>query len=616
GSDSSEPWTGAVESEVTVSGSVGDGPAINSSVRIRSRDGDSLATFVSDSSGSYRVDLKVSDRQFPLLVDASGGIDIVTNSAPDFVMRSAAVSSGKNVTANVNPFSTLAYEAATDMNGGLTSANLLAAEDIVVASANSGLTTLVSQGPMQTRVDGGNAAEIIKASETIAEVIRRTRDALNASGRTSTGNSVMEALGSDLIDGVIEGNGGSRADSRTAAVAIVAAAQVLLEAMVNELHVNGVDVTNDMRMAIDQVVSGPVSPSLDDLSVTAEMIGQARIGLEAAFAVTSDTGISDLIQVLDGVQAGMAPALVRTLMPGSYRDALHSAVAMAAAGDDSVVATINGVARSGGTSGDGNNRAPTISGQPANTVRAGTPYDFSPTASDLDGDSLSFSITARPDWATFDTSTGRLSGTPLATHVGRYDGISITVSDGALTSSVGPFSIEVTTGNSAPTITGTPATTVGVSETYSFTPQASDPDGDTLRFLISGDPNWATFDTLTGRLSGTPNAVHVGVYDGIVITVTDGSSQASLAAFSIEVTDAGAATGSVALNWTPPTENEDGSPLMDLSGYKLYWGRDGGVLGNSVTIDNPSITRFIVDNLTPGSYEFVATAINSAGVES
>jgi len=26
--------------------------------------------------------------------------------------------------------------------------------------------------------------------------------------------------------------------------------------------------------------------------------------------------------------------------------------------------------------------------------------------------------------------------------------------------------------------------------------------------------------------------------------------------------------GSVTLNWTPPTENEDGSPLMDLAGYR------------------------------------------------
>ena len=51
--------------------------------------------------------------------------------------------------------------------------------------------------------------------------------------------AVIQALGSDLIDGVIEGNGGPRSDNRLAAITNIVAAQVLLEAMANELHVNG-----------------------------------------------------------------------------------------------------------------------------------------------------------------------------------------------------------------------------------------------------------------------------------------------------------------------------------------------------------------------------------------
>ena len=346
------------------------------------------------------------------------------------------------------------------------------------------------------------------------------------------------------------------------------------------------------------------------------MIEQANVGLAAAFAVTGNSQISDLIQTLDGIQPGMNASLVRTIMPNNYRGALNSAVAMAAGGDNSVVTTINDIARAGDNSSGSDNRAPTISGQPPGTVRVGSPYDFTPTASDLDGDPLTFSITAQPPWATFDTTTGRLSGTPAATHTGNYTGITITVDDGALSSTLGPFSINVSSNNSAPTISGTPATTVGVGEAYSFIPQASDPDGDTLRFSITGIPSWASFDAFTGRLSGTPGSTHVGVYNGISISVTDGSAETSLAPFSIEVTDAGAASGTVTLNWTPPTENEDGSRLMDLAGYRLYWGRNGGTLNNSVTINNASVTRYMVNNLTPGTYEFVATSLNSAGVES
>ena len=79
---------------------------------------------------------------------------------------------------------------------------------------------------------------------------------------------------------------------------------------------------------------------------------------------------------------------------------------------------------------------------------------------------------------------------------------------------------------------------------------------------------------------------------------------------------AGAATGAVTLNWTPPTENEDGTQLMDLAGYRLYWSRNGGAYSPPVTINNPSVTRYFVDNLAPGTYEFVATSLNGAGVES
>ena len=56
--------------------------------------------------------------------------------------------------------------------------------------------------------------------------------------------------------------------------------------------------------------------------------------------------------------------------------------------------------------------------------------------------------------------------------------------------------------------------------------------------------------------------------------------------------------------------------LMDLAGYKLYWGTMPGVYTDSVTIDNPGLSSYVVDNLVPGTYEFVATAFNTSGVES
>jgi hypothetical protein len=614
--DYDSAWVGDIKSDLTVSGSVGDGPAINATVTIRKSNGEELKSFKSDASGSYNVDLSVSQRHFPLLVDATGGTDIVTDAAPDFVLRGAVLSAQGSVTANVNPFSTFAYELAKDLNGGLTTENLIAAEKIVVVSLNSGLTTLASSGPMRTPVDESNVSEMIKASETLAEIVRRTRDALNQAGHTTTADAVIEALASDLIDKVIEGNGGPRADARTAAVANVVTAQVILEAMTNELHVNGANATDAMRSAIQQVVPGSAQPGLDELGITSEMIDQVSVGLSAVFAVNGNDRIAGLMQSVSGLQHGMETALVRTMVASDHRTALGGLPEMVAASDPATLELINNVIRDSETTGSAENRVPTISGQPPTSVRAGSRYEFVPTASDLDGDSLTFSIENKPSWATFDPETGALSGMPQTGDAGVYEGIKITVSDGSLSADVGPFTIEVRANNSSPTISGTPPTRITAGESYSFTPRASDPDSSTLRFSITGKPAWADFDVLTGHLWGSTSEGDVGTYSGIVISVTDGTETASLQAFSIEVLAAGAATGSVTLSWTPPSENEDDSQLTDLAAYRIYWSRVGENYGPPATISNPSVTRYVVEGLAPGTYEFAAKAVNRSGVES
>ena len=261
------------------------------------------------------------------------------------------------------------------------------------------------------------------------------------------------------------------------------------------------------------------------------------------------------------------------------------------------------------------NTAPVISGAPAATATVGVQYSFRPTGSDADGDALTYSVTNAPAWATFNSSTGRLRGTPSASDVGTTSGIVIRVSDGQAEAALPAFSITVSAPpNSPPTISGTPPASVTVGESYDFLPSASDADGDTLTFGISNAPAWASFDTATGSLQGAPGAGDVGVYSNIVITVDDGTAQASLAAFSITV-DA-IAVGTATVSWVPPTENEDGSALTDLAGFHVYWGKTSGSYSNNVTINNPGITSYMIENLSPGTYFFVATAFSSTGVES
>lgn len=168
--------------------------------------------------------------------------------------------------------------------------------------------------------------------------------------------------------------------------------------------------------------------------------------------------------------------------------------------------------------------------------------------------------------------------------------------------------------NNAPTISGAPPISVKVGESYSFTPTASDADGDRLTFNVQNRPAWSNFDTSTGTLSGMTVQGDEGNYSNIVITVSDGSASASLPAFSVAVDQIG--LGSVILGWTPPTQNSDGSPLTDLAAYNIYFGTSRGIYPDRIHIDNPGITSYVVDNLTPNTYYFVATTENSMGVES
>src|SRR5262245_6183008 len=72
--------------------------------------------------------------------------------------------------------------------------------------------------------------------------------------------------------------------------------------------------------------------------------------------------------------------------------------------------------------------------------------------------------------------------------------------------------VPITDANTAPTISGSPATSVVPGQTYTFTPAAADPNGDRLTFEILNQPGWAQFDTATGRLTGTPTAAQIGTY--------------------------------------------------------------------------------------------------------
>jgi len=171
-----------------------------------------------------------------------------------------------------------------------------------------------------------------------------------------------------------------------------------------------------------------------------------------------------------------------------------------------------------------------------------------------------------------------------------------------------------TTTNRSPSISGSPTTTAKTSIAYSFQPVANDPDGDALTFEVRSKPDWAVFDSSTGKLSGTPADGDTGTYSNIQILVSDGKAQAALPSFTITVS--APVVGAATLSWQPPELNEDGTPLTDLSGYVVRYGKNPAILDQKVSLTNPGLTTVVVENLVEGTWYFTLASVNASGVES
>jgi hypothetical protein len=74
------------------------------------------------------------------------------------------------------------------------------------------------------------------------------------------------------------------------------------------------------------------------------------------------------------------------------------------------------------------------------------------------------------------------------------------------------------------------------------------------------------------------------------------------------------------LTWTPPTQNNNGSPITGLAGYKIYWKSSAsGSYTDAQSKDVGNVSSVTIQSVTGSSsaiYYFAATAYNSSGAES
>ncbi len=249
-----------------------------------------------------------------------------------------------------------------------------------------------------------------------------------------------------------------------------------------------------------------------------------------------------------------------------------------------VIVTVNNV-----------NQAPVLDPISDITVNEGAAITLSPTATDPDGDALTYTYSGWMTSASYTTNY-----TDAGTHT-----VTVTVSDGTLSDSQ---DVTVTVGdiNRPPVLDSISDITVSEGVTITFNPTATDPDGDTLTFSYTGWMTSASYTTNNDD-AGT-HTVTVTVSDGslsdsqdVIITVIDvdiisPSTPTSLQAVVVS-------TSQVDLSWNASTDN------VGVTGYRIY--RDG------IQVADVSSTTYQDTGLSQlTTYVYTVSAYDDAGNES
>jgi VCBS repeat-containing protein len=236
------------------------------------------------------------------------------------------------------------------------------------------------------------------------------------------------------------------------------------------------------------------------------------------------------------------------------------------------------------------NDAPSVTTSEVTSVNEDVTYSYTFTASDVDvGDSLTYAATSKPDWLSFNTVTGVLSGTPLNSNVGTHT-VVLTATDGEGTVVTQSFTVTVNNVNDAPSVTTTQITTIDEDSAYSYAFAASDVDsGDTLTYAATTLPSWLSFNTSTGVLSGTPTNSYVGSHP-VVLKATDDAGVTATQSFTVTVSNT---------NDDPTLTVTNGTVTEDSGTYTA-----SGTL-NGADVDVGATLSYAVTNAT-GSYGSMA----------
>jgi len=174
------------------------------------------------------------------------------------------------------------------------------------------------------------------------------------------------------------------------------------------------------------------------------------------------------------------------------------------------------------------NALPVFSSTPDQLAKEAHLFQYSPKATDADGDTVSFSFATLPAGATF--SQGKLTWIPTPGQVGASITFTLVAEDGHGGRKEQSWTLSAQA-NTKPAFSSQPGNTAKEGHAYAYQPLAVDLDGDPVTLKASKLPQGASF--MNGALAWTPAVDQVGLSQEFVLVAEDGLGGATLQSWTI-----------------------------------------------------------------------------------
>ncbi len=182
------------------------------------------------------------------------------------------------------------------------------------------------------------------------------------------------------------------------------------------------------------------------------------------------------------------------------------------------------------------NHAPAITSTATLAATVNRAYRYTITATDIDNDTIAYSLVNGPAGMSVDSISGQVIWSPTADQLGSQR-VTVQAMDVVGAATTQEFTVSVRSTNLGPTITSAPITTASTDRTYSYNLRAADPEGGPLTYSLPTASGDMQIDA-QGKITWHPSAGEVGNVN-VVVRVTDELGAAVEQRFTVVVSVAG-----------------------------------------------------------------------------